>query len=65
MKLPLSPTSVWGVVKEIRATDEDLRPLLVGGEPELATRIHAALAEGADAQAVRDLSGRSNTRLNQ
>jgi uncharacterized protein (DUF697 family) len=56
-KLPLSPTSVWGVVKEIRASDDDVRPLLVGGAPEHAAAIHAALADGADPGALRDLGG--------
>jgi uncharacterized protein (DUF697 family) len=60
-KLPLSPTSVWGVVKEVRPSDEDLRPLLVAGAPEYAAAIHGALAEGAHPEAVRDLSGRSPT----
>lgn len=60
-KLPLSPTSVWGVVKEVRASDDDLRPLLVGGAPEHASAIHAALAEGADLEAIRDVSGRAPT----
>ena len=60
-KLPLSPTSVWGVVKEMRAGEGDLRPLLVGGAPEQAGAIHAALAEGADPEAIRDLSGRQPT----
>jgi uncharacterized protein (DUF697 family) len=60
-KLPLSPTSVWGVVKEVRPSDEDLRPLLVAGAPEHAPAIHGALAEGAHPEAVRDLSGRSPT----
>ena len=58
-KLPLSPTSVWGVVKEIRASEEDLRPLLVGGAPEHAAAVYAALAEGANAEAVRDVAGRA------
>jgi len=58
-KLPLSPTSVWGVVKEVRASDEDLRPLLVGGAPEHAAAIHASLAEGADPEVLRDVSGRA------
>lgn len=57
-KLPLSPTSVWGVVKEVRASDDDLRPLLVGGAPEHAAAIQATLAEGADPEAIRDVSGR-------
>ena len=58
-RLPLSPTSVWGVVKEIRASDEDVRPLLIGGAPEHAAAIHGALAEGADSEALRDLGGRT------
>jgi uncharacterized protein (DUF697 family) len=60
-KLPLSPGSVWSVVKELRPSEQDLRPLLVGGAPELARAIHAALAEGADPDAVRDLSGKTPT----
>ena len=58
-KLPLSPTAVWGAVKEVRVTDEDLRPLLVGGAPELAATIGAALAQDADPVALRDVSGRA------
>jgi uncharacterized protein (DUF697 family) len=58
-KLPLSPTSVWGVVKEIRAADDDMRPLLVGGSPEHAAAIHAFLAADADPEALRDLAGRT------
>jgi uncharacterized protein (DUF697 family) len=52
---------VWGAVKEVRPSDEDLRPLLVAGAPEPAAAIHGALAEGAHPEAVRDLSGRSPT----
>jgi uncharacterized protein (DUF697 family) len=58
-KLPLSPTAVWGAVKEVRVTDEDLRPLLVGGAPEQAATIGAALAQDADPVALRDVSGRA------
>jgi uncharacterized protein (DUF697 family) len=58
-KLPLSPTSVWGAVKEVRVTDEDLRPLLVGGSAEHAKVIYSALAEEADPAALRDISGRA------
>jgi uncharacterized protein (DUF697 family) len=60
-KLPLSPTSVWGAVREMRVTDEDLRPLLVGGAPEHADAIHDALAEDAQDEALRDISGRAPT----
>jgi uncharacterized protein (DUF697 family) len=45
------------VVKELRAADQDLRPLLVAGAPEQARTVYAALAEGAEPQAIRDLSG--------
>jgi uncharacterized protein (DUF697 family) len=58
-KLPLSPTAVWGAVKEVRVTDEDLRPLLVGGAPEHAATIRAALGKDADPVALRDVSGRA------
>ncbi len=60
-KLPLSPGAVLGVVKELRVTDEDLRPLLVGGAPEHAAAIQAVFAEGADPEAIRDLPGRAPT----
>jgi uncharacterized protein (DUF697 family) len=60
-KLPLSPTSVWGAVKEMQVTDEDLRPLLVGGAAEHADAIYGALAEDAEAEALRDISGRAPT----
>jgi uncharacterized protein (DUF697 family) len=60
-KLPLSPTSVWGVVKEMRPSEADMRPLLVGGAPEQARALYAALVEGADPDAVRDLSGKTPT----
>jgi uncharacterized protein (DUF697 family) len=55
-RLPLNPMSVWGVVKELRTTAEDFRPLLVAGDPQHAGAIHAALVEGGDASAARDLS---------
>jgi uncharacterized protein (DUF697 family) len=60
-KLPLSPGSVLGVVKEIRAADDDVRPLLVSGAAEHAQAILAAVGEGAAPEALRDISGRSPT----
>jgi uncharacterized protein (DUF697 family) len=56
-RLPLNPMSVWSVVKELRTTAEDFRPLLVAGAPEHAGAIQAALVEGGDPKAARDLSG--------
>ncbi len=55
-KLPLNPTAVLGVVKELRVTDADLRPLLVGGAPERAKEIHDALGKGAEPGAIRILA---------
>ena len=56
-KLPLNPMSVWSVVRELRTTSEDFRPLLVAGAPEHAAAIRTAFVEGGDATAARDLSG--------
>jgi uncharacterized protein (DUF697 family) len=61
MRLPLSPTAVWSVLKELRVTDEDFRPLLLAGAPEHASAFRARVEEGADPRAVRDLSGRPPT----
>ena len=55
-KLPLNPTAVLGIVKELRVTDADLRPLLVGGAPERAKEIHDALGKDAEPGAVRILA---------
>jgi uncharacterized protein (DUF697 family) len=57
-KLPLSPTSVLGVVKEMRADDQDVKPLLVGGAAEHAQAIVSAFADFAAPEALRDISGR-------
>lgn len=56
-KLPLSPRSVWGVAKELRAATEDFTPLLVAGAPGPVGAVREALIEGGEAVAVRDLSG--------
>jgi uncharacterized protein (DUF697 family) len=55
-KLPLNPTAVLGVVKELRVTEADLRPLLVGGAPERAKEIHDALGKDAEPGAIRMLA---------
>jgi uncharacterized protein (DUF697 family) len=57
-RLPLSPLSVWSVLKELRAAEEDFRPILVAGVPEHARAIREAFVEGGDPDAVRDLSGK-------
>jgi uncharacterized protein (DUF697 family) len=57
-KLPISPLSVWSVLKELRAAEEDFRPIIVAGAPEHARALRDALVEEGDPDAVRDLSGR-------
>lgn len=56
-RLPIKPTAIWSVVKEIKTATEDFRPLLVAGSPEHAARLRAALVADGDEDAVRDLSG--------
>lgn len=53
-KLPLSPKTVYGVVKELRAAAEDERPLVVGGARELASVLRKELAKGGEPAWVRD-----------
>lgn len=61
-RLPLHPAAVYGVVKEIKAAAEDLSPLVVAGAEGPGTELVAALAEGGDTSALRDLSGREVTK---
>ena len=61
-RLPLHPAAVYGVVKEIKAAAEDLSPLVVAGAEGPATELLAALGEGGDPSALRDLSGREVTK---
>lgn len=60
-RLPISPMSVWGVLKELRAVEADFRPIIVAGSPEHAGAIRTTFIEGGDAEAVRDLSGKPLT----
>ena len=60
-RFPIHPAAVWGVVKEVRATAEDFRPLLLAGASEPVRELSAALTAGGDPLAVRDLSGRALT----
>lgn len=61
-RLPIKPTAIWSVVREIRAATEDFRPVLVAGAPEHAQRLRSELVRGGEDSAVRDLSGREVTR---
>lgn len=61
-RLPIKPTAVWAVVKEIKAASEDFRPVLVGGAAEQARALRSELVRGGDEQAIRDLGGRELSR---
>jgi uncharacterized protein (DUF697 family) len=56
-RLPIKPTAVWSVVKEIRAVTEDFRPLILAGAPGPAGELREALVAGGERDALRDLSG--------
>jgi uncharacterized protein (DUF697 family) len=53
-KLPLHPAAVYGLIKEIRASREQEKPLAVGGAPELAAVLRRELTRGGVAEAVRE-----------
>jgi uncharacterized protein (DUF697 family) len=57
-RLPLHPGAVYGVVKEMKAAAEDLRPLVVAGAPGPAAGLVQGLGAGGEPQALRDLTGR-------
>jgi len=52
--LPLKPAAIYGLVKESRATEADVRPLVVAGARELVPVLARELARGGDPQAVRE-----------
>ena len=55
-KLPLAPTEVLGLVRELRASAKEDKPLAVAGAGELAGVLRRELARGGVASAVRDES---------
>lgn len=55
-KLPIAPTAVLGLVRELRASAEADTPLVVGGVNELAGALRRELARGGVASSVRDES---------
>jgi len=61
-RLPLHPSAVYGLIKEVKAAADDLRPIVIAGAAGPAGRIVGALAENGDVNALRDLSGREVTR---
>jgi len=55
-KLPVAPTAVLGLVRELRASAQADKPLVVAGVKELAGALGRELARGGVASAVRDES---------
>jgi uncharacterized protein (DUF697 family) len=55
-KLPVAPAAVLGLVKELRASAQADKPLVVGGVKELAAALRRDLASGGVASSVRDES---------
>ena len=53
MKPPITVGVVRGLMKELRASERDERPLVVGGARELARALERALVRGGDPAAVR------------
>jgi uncharacterized protein (DUF697 family) len=53
-KLPLAPAEILGLVKELRSSAKEDRPLAVAGGGELAGALRRELARGGVASAVRD-----------
>lgn len=55
-KLPLAPAEILGLVRELRSSAKEDKPLAVGGAGELAGALRRELARGGVASAVRDES---------
>ncbi len=56
-KLPLPPAAVYRLLKELRVSAQNDRPLVVGGARELAAVLRKELARGGTESAVRDGGG--------
>ena len=56
-RLPIHPSAIYGVVKELRAAAEDFRPLVIAGASGPGRELRDALRAGGDGHAVRDLTG--------
>jgi uncharacterized protein (DUF697 family) len=55
-KLPLAPGEILGLVRELRTSAKEDKPLAVSGAPELAAALRRELARGGVASSVRDES---------
>ena len=55
-KLPLAPAAVFGLVRELRASVETHRPIVLAGAPALLDALRRELLRDGDPSAVRDAS---------
>lgn len=56
MKLPLDPSAVFGVVRELRDSSKKAKPIVLGGAPALVDALRRELLRGGDPSAIRDAS---------
>lgn len=54
VKLPVGPLAIYGLLKELRVSVEDAKPLAVTGPPALAATLRKELARGGDSSLVRE-----------
>jgi uncharacterized protein (DUF697 family) len=59
LALPVRPAVVYGLVKEIRVSAGDQRPIVVAGAPELARALARELGKGGRSGSVREGGGYS------
>lgn len=58
-RLPIKPTAVWQIAREVKIAAGDLKPIVVAGAAESAEELGAALAAGGEPSWVRVLAGRA------
>lgn len=57
--LPVKPMAILGIVREVKAAAENLRPILLAGAEGPVRELAEALREGGDESALRQLRGRA------
>jgi uncharacterized protein (DUF697 family) len=57
--LPVKPLAILGIVREVKAAAENMRPILLAGAGGPVRELAEALGEGGDESALRELRGRA------
>ena len=57
--LPVKPLAILGIVREVKAAAESLRPILLAGAEGPVRELAETLREGGDESALRELRGRA------